>query len=597
MSNDLQTSITMDLKGNLERQSRRYGDAMKQMSDRGRRHMGMLGRVTANSTAMMSRGLDRMGNRYTGMLTGAAAVASVKKVGDIQERFTRLGIQANKSADDVEQLKREIYDASQLPNIRVDPSEITSAIEAIVEKTGDLDFARNNIENIGVAIQATGAAGGSIGEILAEFQKQGIKDPTAILQTLDTLNNQGKQGAFTLQNLAALGPRVVTAYTSLGRTGPQAMTEMGAALQMIRMGTGSSEQAATAWEALLRVMGDKEKVRQLQTLGGIQVFDADALKKGEEVLRPIHQIITDIIKASGGKKTNLSMVFDAEAMRSFNAAATEYQNSGALQTLDKMMEIQGDGTNTMNDAARAAVTFNSSMTNLGTAWQKFAESELAEPIQDVADALNSLEPGTLQDALGIAKNGAMVVGGALLARKAYRVGSGLFGKGGKDGRASGLLGNGSTPIPVYVVNNPMDLLPGRGGKGAKIFSKLKTSAGLLAGSNLKTIGTMGAGAMSTAGAAILAAGAAGYGAGTLINDQLIDDTALGNAIGEGLNRALAWLGNEESARAVAVMEKQQEVSGEIRIKIDQEGRASIAGMDRKSGPHLTADTGYSMGGL
>ena len=37
-----------------------------------------------------------------------------------------------------------------------------------------------------------------------------IKAPEEVLKAIDVLNVQGKSGAFTLQNLAALGPRVIT---------------------------------------------------------------------------------------------------------------------------------------------------------------------------------------------------------------------------------------------------------------------------------------------------------------------------------------------------------------------------------------------------
>ena len=57
------------------------------------------------------------------------------------------------------------------------------------------------------------------------------------------------------------------------------------------------------------------------------------------------------------------------------------------------------------------------------------------------------------------------------------------------------------------------------------------------------------------GGQALAVGAAfggGYEAGTLINKHLIDNTAIGNAIGEGLNRIAAALGNKESKLAIEI---------------------------------------------
>jgi TP901 family phage tail tape measure protein len=52
-----------------------------------------------------------------------------------------------------------------------------------------------------------------------------------------------------------------------------------------------------------------------------------------------------------------------------------------------------------------------------------------------------------------------------------------------------------------------------------------------------------------------AAGAAGYGVGTLINDHLISGTKFGDAIGEGVTRVLAFLGSDEAKSTLALSEK------------------------------------------
>jgi len=569
---DLKTSVVVDLAGNLERNAKKYGTSLGNFSKKGQQHLSRLGK-TARFTGRM---LDRAGNRYTALLSGAAGVGSAKMVIGLERRFTRLGIQANKSADEMNVLKKEIYDAANAPDIRVDPGQITSAIEAIVEKTGDLEFAKANINNIGAAIQATGADGGAIGEIMAEFQKMGIVLKKDVLQAMDILNVQGKEGAFTLENLAALGPRVVTAYTSMGRTGVGAIREMGAALQIIRMGTGSSEQAATAFEAVMRTLSDKEKIKKLQA-GGIQVFDLKELKKGNEVLRPINELMVEIVKKTKGKKTILSTVFDAEAVRAFNAAGAEFKRTNAVASMDKFMNVHADGTTTLNDSARAAKDAAGSMEMLTTAWKKFADESLTGPIQDLADLLNTLGSETTGKIIqGLVYGGA----GALLAGKVYKaVKGGKDDKGGLAGAAGGLA---SGVTPVYVVNMSGGSMPGMGGgkstRNVAKFSKLKTSAALLGGSNLSNLKMMGAGALGTAGLAVTAAGAAGYGAGSLINKYLVDDTALGEAIGRGMANVMAVLGNQKA---------------KIALEIDSKGNASVKSM-KSDTMELSVDSGMVM---
>lgn len=405
---DIRTSIILDLAGNLQSQSRKLTRELERMGNRGTRSVSRLNRVMR----VTDRGLNALGNRYTALFTGAAGIGALKMVGDLEERFTRLGIQANRSAWEIDFLKKQIYDVAKAPDVRVDPGRITSAIEEIVEKTGDLSYARENIRGIGLALQAAGADGRAIGGILAEFQKMGLTGPESF-QALDLLTAQGKAGAFTLQNLAALGPRVVTAYTAMGRTGLPAIREMGAALQVIRQGTGSSEMAATAFEALLRSLGDANKVKLLRR-GGIRIFE----KGSTTVMRALPEIMEEIIRKTRGSKMVLSKIFDAEAIRAFNAAAGEFQRTGSLESLQRFYNIQADGSALTRDASRAADTFNAALAGLNVVWKEFADEQLAEPIKDLTEALDGLKPGTVKRWLEMGKNVSIVGGGLWLARKA-----------------------------------------------------------------------------------------------------------------------------------------------------------------------------------
>jgi hypothetical protein len=603
---EMKASVALNLTGNFEQRAERYGRAVGSFSRTSERHLGRVRR----SAQMVGRGLDAMGNRYTALITGAAGIGTLRSLSRMEERFTRLGIQAQKSEEEMEGLRRKIFETARAPDIRVDPSQITSAIESIVEKTGDLEFAQENIRNIGLAISATGAAGQNIGEIMAEFQKMDIRDSGEILRVLDTLNQQGKQGAFTLQNLASLGPRVVTAYTAMGREGAGAIREMGAALQVIRMGTGSSEMAATAFEALLRTLQNADKVKALQK-GGIQIFDPKELEKGRQVLRPINELMVEIIQAVDGRTTRLSSVFDAEAMRAFNAAAGEFQRTGSVSSLAKFMEVQGDGATTMNDSARAADTMAGAMRNLTSAWTNFADDNMTGAVQSAADALNSLDQETVDRWLkigGIALGGlGVAIGGRFLGKLGsdyLSAGRKVLGRGrGGVGGALGGAVSGVSPIPVYVVNNPgMGGPSGSGRRGPRgggaaarsrrIFNPMRNLGRAPVGS----IGALGAGAIGTAGLAVGAAGAAGYGVGTLINKTLIDGTEtgrkIGDSIGEAVARTLAFFGNDEAQRAVEYNDRRD--AGTLKIEVNQEGRVtSVTPARGDNGPDMDVDLGMS----
>lgn len=608
---DLQTSVVVNLKGDLPQRSERYSRSLEQMSQRGRRHMRLLN----SSFKAVGNGLDRLGNRYTSIITGAGLALATREVAALETRFTRLGIQAGKSDAEMQKLKQTIFEIAQEREIRVDPTQVTSAIESIVEKTGDLAFAESNIRNIGMAIQATGASGQAIGEILGEFQKMGLVDPSKVMEVLDVLNVQGKEGAFTLQNLAALGPRVITAYTATGRTGAEAMREMGAALQMIRMGTGSSEMAATAFEATMRTLTDPKKIKLLQR-AGIAIYDPVAAENGKKSLRPINELMAEIIKRVDGDAAKLGLIFDAEAVRAFNAASSEFQRTGALATLQKFMQVQADGTTTMKDAARAAGTFDASLQNLITAWKQFQDNQLTGPIQSAADALNSLEPGTIQRWLEVGKAIAIVGAGAIALRKAGQAYGWLKNikagatTGGIGGALAGAAGMGSAQ-PVYVVNMPGSGMPGIGPetagpvnkrkapsvKGSR-YSRLVQSMAKWSGSALGWMGlnssvlggSVTSAGLGSASLGLGVAGTAGYLAGDQIYDHAIAGTDLADKIGREIAKAIAIFGWGDLKK-----QAQDALRAEASLKIEvDDNRVTVRSVEA-TGMDVDAYGGHSMG--
>ncbi|WP_051867845.1 phage tail tape measure protein [Vibrio sp. ER1A] len=423
------------------------------------------------SVGKLDDGLDAVGNQWTALASGAVGAGSAAVVMGLEERYERLGIQVGKSRDEMTSLREEMFATSQQSDIRVNQDELLFAVEKIVEKTGDLDFARENMANIGRVMQATGAAGVDVGEMFADMsQKFGLKNSADVLSAIDTLVVQGKAGAFTLQNLAAEGASVSAAYAAMGRTGPKAVQEMGAMLQISRMGSGSAAEAASAMESVLAdITANYEDIEAL----GIQVFDEEALARGERKFRDLPSLVKEIMEATNSDITEYSQLFGDEAMRFMKVLSS----ADGKTAFDSFLAIEGNGTAVIQDSARAARTANAAMMSLKTAWLSFADENLAEPISEMADAINSLEPETLNTTLKAATGLAVGLGAAWAARKAWKIGSSVAGffKGGKKGGAGSLPGLSGDVQNVYVTNMPMG---GFGGAGTGGKSKTKGRKGI-----------------------------------------------------------------------------------------------------------------------
>ncbi len=434
MSDTIRAGVALSLKDGFSLGIKKAGSEAEGF---GSKVTGAMGKVDSALSGVAGK-LGALGVTF-------GAAAAVNNTINFADKMTRLGITAGIGADQVEALKQKMWETAQAPDIKMNVDSLGEAMDQVLERTGDIKFAEENMRAMGLAMQATGASGADIGGLFAEFQKMGLGADEA-MKSLDLLTVQGKQGAFTLQNLAGLGPRTIAAYTATGRSGAAALQEMGAALQVIRMGTGSSEQAATAFEALMRNLTDPTKQKALASLG-VTVRDQAGNFKS------VTSIMDEIVRKSGGSTERLGTIFDAEAMRSFNYELAEFQKTGALGTLDKFNNLQSDGTTIMNDAATGASTLKSNLNNLQTAFYRFGDTKLTGPLEKITNELNTLaeDPEKFQRVF----TGIAVGIGAIAAVKGLATVTSLIAnfknlKGGKVGLD--VAGAGGAGLPVFVTN-------------------------------------------------------------------------------------------------------------------------------------------------
>ena len=534
----IRTAIELSLLGNVSAQSDKFAQSLNRLESSGRR--SLLG--VANMANSTHNALGTVFNKGSALLGSVGLAVSGKSVADLETRLTRLRLQAGISKEEMAKLNQELFKTAQKRDINIDPSELISAIERIVGKTGDLQFAVQNMQNLAYAISATGAAGQDVGAMGADLmEKFGIKDQQEIIKTLGLLVNQGKAGAFELRDLATQGERVTAAYASTGRQGKQAVAEMGAMLQMARKATGGPEETATALEALIRNFNDPMK-RKLLTDSGIKLMDPEDPKR----MRSIIDISKDLIKLTNADVSKIGRAIDSEGLRALNAMIIEFKQTGGFKSIDEFLNTSSDPQALLDDSKEVAQTFNSAMTSLRTAFMYFANTNLAGPIQTLADALNSLDPETLQQILsyggtalgGLAAvwAGSKAVGWGATALSALKMfgGGKKSGVGGALGGLAGLAGM-SNPLPVYVVN-------GFGGAQLPGSSSLKRQANLgsVAGNTASVAGGGRLASLAKWGGRLGALGAVGVGAYQAFNaDNNIDR---GSGIGMALGGALGLLG-------------------------------------------------------
>ncbi|MBP1034363.1 phage tail tape measure protein [Serratia fonticola] len=447
MAKRLDTEIIINLAGNLTAKARQFGSNMSEFAQRNQRAMS----VVKATSEMAGRGLDKLGNRYTTAIAGFAGGAILRNYATVDRRLTRLGISADKTRAEMGAIFNDVQDVAI--SFKVDSSEVVAALEEINGRTGDMEFGLKNLKGLAATIAGSGSSGASIGGLFAEFKKYGINDGKNGFLAMDVLNKLGKEGAFELKDLAEKATPALSLYSAAGGTGVQGIKDVGVLLESAIGATGNRDTATTLVENFIREI-QNPKIAKALKFKGVDTKD----KSGK--LRPLPELLEEIARKSkkGGSKGGLGQIGELQKVgftqTSLDLISGVSSQSG-MENLHRFMGVTADGSSIEADAKYAAQDFTSALQSLTTIGEKFANTNLAKPVQELADALNSVDQDTVQNWLEIGKNVAIATGGLLAARKAFQLGKGAYDflRPGNKGIPVGIADVfGSGVMPVYVTN-------------------------------------------------------------------------------------------------------------------------------------------------
>ncbi|HBW09155.1 MAG TPA: phage tail tape measure protein [Pseudomonas sp.] len=416
---------------------------------------------------------------------------------------------------------------------------------------------------------------------------------------LDKMVVAGRAGNAELENL----PDIFARVGSNAKSSNLSLDQTLALVETLSLVEPNAERLATLTDSTLRVFTNANYMKSASKATGIKFFDKDGSR------RDALEVINDI-KAKYDK-----LGTDAQRFKFINNAfgKTDLDTQRGLKTLldadslgklDQVFTEVRDASGTIARDLPDAIGNAVDQTNRLKGALREAADGFAKPVNDTLSGLikwgmDSKESGGLgldgkDMLLGGAVGAAGLFGAARYGGKAI---SGIAGKLG--GTAAGVatgkaLEEAAGVQPVYVVNMP-DSLGGNLGAAEKLADtagdlvspKTMTWLKSLLGTSVTALPAMGSGAMATAGAAVAGAGAAGYGVGTLLNDYLIDGTAVGDAIGKAVAYAISPF-SEDARNAIAVNNK----ASELTIRIEGETKARVTQMN-SDGLDMTVLTGRS----
>lgn len=398
-----------------------------------KRFQSNLSKIMGGAGSVVSSFASKAGselNAFAGKEVGASLGEQARGVLKLRDAISALAVSSGHGNEIVGELKDQIQATSKASNQL--QGDVTEALSAFVERTGDLETARKNIELYGKAATATGAAVKDLSLVGVELSdKLGIKDQA---QAFAILATQSKAGAIELRDLATKGPRIFAAAANAGATGESGLREAGALAQVYARAFGGKGTAASVSTAIENTFADiLKKSTKIEALG-VHVGDRDRF-----------EVLKDIVRATHGDESQLLDIFGKQSIRGVNVLAREYKSTGGFGTFDSFRDVKPNGDVLNTDFNTRNATGEAALRRAEVALQAWSDHWLGGIAEFAARHANELQVGLT--GLGLAGKG-LSLGGRI---------AGAVG-----GRVGGAIGN-ATAERVFVTNWPGSNVPGAPG--------------------------------------------------------------------------------------------------------------------------------------
>ncbi|MGO1073232.1 phage tail tape measure protein [Lysobacter sp. CA199] len=247
---------------------------------------------------------QQIGGQWIGL--GASSVAfgaplfkSLNLSGAFQEQLRDIRITGQMTAAEerrVAQLIRK--SSSRWLQLQEEVARGTSVLVANnVQEVKDLEF---YIPLLGKAATATGAGMDDLGAVIVAAKNNLAIAAEDTERTLNILAYAGKKGSFEIRDMARWLPMLSPALASMGMTGKSAVAELGAALQIARVGAGSSDEAANNFRNFLNKIFAPDTLKDFDKAGINLKGEVNRLvATGMSPIQAMLEIVDKFVKAKG----------------------------------------------------------------------------------------------------------------------------------------------------------------------------------------------------------------------------------------------------------------------------------------------------------
>lgn len=468
----------------------------------------------ANKAELKAKGHQQLDAGKSGMkkavgaaVVGVGSMAVPTKVSAdfgaiVRDIAIKAGI-ANKPQE--QEMSRKIIDTSR--DTGMARNDVADVVNQLVGAGMELSKALEYAPVAAKFVVGQGSSGVDTAKMInALGQNAKITDPKQMQQALEAIAYQGQAGSFEAADMAKWFPELLANMGSLGITGMDAVTQLGAMLQVQMKSAGGADEAANNLKNWMGKIGSGDTVKAYEKAGiDYKGSMQTGLQNGMSTLETSMALAQKYIQATDPKRaaamaeatSKISKEADPEKAKAMMASLEESLKTGDLfadmqvkAALSAFMQNKALYSQLKNDSRDATGILDKNLSERREAssqkWAEMAQSmddamrsvgDALRPVTDtVAEALTKVTKSitSMSDSAPGVVTGIALVGGGLVTLtglfSSFKMGKGLF------NLARGSLGGGKAgAVQKVFVTNAED---GEGsapkGKAGKALSLVET---------------------------------------------------------------------------------------------------------------------------
>lgn len=338
-----------------------------QQVDRINRSQMLVTRASAGMAAGLTAGARMAGGFIAPAALTYGTTRAVRSYASIERQIERIGITADATAEETAQAMGRLRGVAT--ELHMPFEEVVAGADAMVASGKSLDEMFALLPSVGKAAQASGAQLTDMAVTADAISNSLGITADQMERAFDILAHQGKAGKFELRDMAAELPSLAPAFAALGYRGEQGLNKLAAALQVVRMETGTSGEAATSFMDVLTKMESETVSNKFKNFGiDIRKSMAQARKEGRDLLETFVALSVEAVR---GDLSKLPQLFtDKQMLIGMRALINNWEDFGKL-VASGSAEAAGAVD---RDFKRISKNVQASIDDMSNAWDGFVNS-------------------------------------------------------------------------------------------------------------------------------------------------------------------------------------------------------------------------------